>query len=61
MLIVFFITTADSASMVNSQLTQRGNPAVTNFWVICMAGIALTTKPVSTSTMTPRRKMASHW
>ena len=26
MLVVFFITTADSASIVNSQLTQRGNP-----------------------------------
>lgn len=45
MLIVFFITTADSASIVNSQLTQRGNPkpkpGVTIFWVICMAGIAV--------------------
>ena len=42
MLVVFFITTADSASVVNSQLTQRGTPApkpeVTIFWVICMAG-----------------------
>lgn len=41
MLAVFFITTADSASIVNSQLSQRGNPApnklVTIFWVICMA------------------------
>lgn len=45
MLIVFFITTADSASIVNSQLTQRGNPnpkpGVTIFWVVCMAGIAV--------------------
>lgn len=45
MLVVFFITTADSASIVNSQLTQRGNPQpkplVTIFWVICMAGIAV--------------------
>lgn len=45
MLVVFFITTADSASIVNSQLTQRGNPkpnpAVTVFWVVCMAGIAV--------------------
>ncbi|WP_411703287.1 BCCT family transporter [Corynebacterium sp. LaCa142] len=45
MLVVFFITTADSASLVNSQLTQRGNPQpkpmVTVFWVICMAGIAV--------------------
>ena len=45
MLVVFFITTADSASLVNSQLTQRGNPqpkaTVTVFWVICMAGIAV--------------------
>ena len=45
MLVVFFITTADSASLVNSQLTQRGNPnpkpAVTIFWVLCMAGIAV--------------------
>ena len=45
MLVVFFITTADSASIVNSQLTQRGNPKpnpiVTVFWVVCMAGIAV--------------------
>lgn len=45
MLVVFFITTADSASIVNSQLTQRGNPnpkpGVTIFWVVCMAGIAV--------------------
>ncbi|MBK4147014.1 BCCT family transporter [Corynebacterium macginleyi] len=45
MLVVFFITTADSASLVNSQLTQRGNPQpkpmVTVFWVLCMAGIAV--------------------
>jgi len=54
MLIVFFITTADSASVVNSQLTQRGNPAVTNFWVICMAGIALTTTSGSIRTTIPQ-------
>ncbi|MDO5031223.1 BCCT family transporter [Corynebacterium sp.] len=45
MLAVFFITTADSASIVNSQLSQRGNPQpnklVTIFWVVCMAGIAV--------------------
>ncbi|KXB56438.1 transporter, betaine/carnitine/choline family [Corynebacterium sp. CMW7794] len=45
MLAVFFITTADSASLVNSQLSQRGNPHpkkwVTIFWVACMAGIAV--------------------
>lgn len=44
MLAVFFITTADSASLVNSQLNQRGNPnpnrLVTVFWAVCMAGIA---------------------
>ncbi|MDO5662642.1 MAG: BCCT family transporter [Brachybacterium sp.] len=43
-LAIFFITTADSASLVNSQLSQRGNPnpnrLVTAFWVLCMAGIA---------------------
>ncbi|MGO1948049.1 MAG: BCCT family transporter [Mycobacteriaceae bacterium] len=45
MLAVFFITTADSASLVNSQLSQRGNPyprkGVTVFWAVCMAGIAI--------------------
>ncbi|WP_448259175.1 BCCT family transporter [Corynebacterium kalidii] len=45
MLAVFFITTADSASLVNSQLSQRGNPdprrGVTVFWAVCMAGIAV--------------------
>lgn len=44
MLAVFFITTADSASLVNSQFSQRGNPSpnrvVTAFWAVCMAGIA---------------------
>lgn len=44
-LAIFFITTADSASIVNSQLCQGGNPnprrLVTAFWVICMAGIAI--------------------
>ncbi|MDN6705311.1 BCCT family transporter [Corynebacterium glyciniphilum] len=45
MVAVFFITTADSASLVNSQLSQRGNPdprkGVTVFWALCMAGIAV--------------------
>ena len=45
MLAVFFITTADSASIVNSQLSQRGAPAprrtITVFWALCMAGIAV--------------------
>ncbi|WIK81957.1 BCCT family transporter [Micrococcus lylae] len=45
MLAVFFITTADSASIVNSQLSQGGAPAprrlVTAFWAVCMAGIAV--------------------
>ncbi|MDY6056020.1 BCCT family transporter [Micrococcus sp.] len=45
MLAVFFITTADSASLVNSQLSQRGAPApkrwITAFWALCMAGIAV--------------------
>ncbi|ACU86028.1 choline/carnitine/betaine transport [Brachybacterium faecium DSM 4810] len=44
-LAIFFITTADSASLVNSQLSQRGNPEpnrlVTAFWVLCMSGIAV--------------------
>ena len=43
-LAIFFITTADSASVVNSQMSQRGNPNpkrwVTAFWAVCMAGIA---------------------
>ena len=45
MLVVFFVTTSDSASLVNSQMTQRGNPKpnpwITVFWVLCMAGIAV--------------------
>lgn len=45
MLAVFFITTADSASIVASQMSQRGNPEpkrrVTVFWGLCMAGIAV--------------------
>ncbi len=45
MLAVFFITTADSASLVNSQLSQGGDPNpkkwVTAFWAVCMAGIAV--------------------
>ena len=45
MLAIFFITTADSASLVNSQLSQRGAPRpnrlVTAFWALCMAGIAV--------------------
>lgn len=45
MLAVFFITTVDSASIVNSQLSQRGAPAprhtITVFWALCMAGIAV--------------------
>ncbi|TNM00585.1 BCCT family transporter [Corynebacterium tapiri] len=45
MLAVFFITTADSASLVNSQLSQQGNPTpnrlITAFWALCMAGIAV--------------------
>lgn len=44
-LAIFFITTADSASLVNSQMSQGGNPepnrVVTAFWVLCMAGIAV--------------------
>ena len=42
---VFFVTTADSASVVTSQMSQRGNPnpkrRVTVFWGLCMAGIAV--------------------
>ena len=45
MLAIFFITAADSASLVNSQMSQRGNPnpkkAITVFWVLMMAGIAI--------------------
>ena len=45
MLAIFFITSADSASLVNSQLSQKGNPSpnrlVTAFWALCMAGIAV--------------------
>ncbi|ATG53160.1 choline transporter [Brachybacterium vulturis] len=45
MLGIFFITSADSASLVNSQLSQKGNPSprrlITAFWVLCMAGIAV--------------------
>ncbi|MCT1691164.1 BCCT family transporter [Brevibacterium sp. p3-SID960] len=45
MLAVFFITTADSASLVNSQLSQGGKPEpnklITAFWAVCMAGIAV--------------------
>lgn len=45
MLAVFFITTADSAALVNSQLSQQGNPEprkfITAFWALCMAGIAV--------------------
>lgn len=45
MLAIFFITTADSASLVNSQLAQKGNPfprrSITAFWALCMAGIAV--------------------
>ena len=44
-LAIFFITSADSASLVNSQLSQRGNPEpkrlITAFWALCMAGIAV--------------------
>ena len=45
MLAILFITSADSASLVNSQLSQKGNPApnrlITAFWALCMAGIAM--------------------
>lgn len=45
MLAIFFITTADSASLVNSQLSQKGDPKprrmITAFWAVCMAGIAV--------------------
>lgn len=45
MLAVFFITTSDSASLVNSQLSQKGNPhpnkLITSFWAVAMAGIAV--------------------
>ena len=45
LLAIFFITSADSASLVNSQLSQKGNPApnrlIAAFWALCMAGIAV--------------------
>lgn len=45
MLMIFFITAADSASLINSQFSQGGNPKpkplITAFWVILMAGIAI--------------------
>lgn len=45
MLGVFFVTTSDSASLVNSQLAQKGNPEpnklITAFFALCMAGIAV--------------------
>lgn len=45
MLAVFFITSSDSASLVNSQMSQKGNPEpnrlVTAFWAVMMAGIAV--------------------
>lgn len=45
MLAIFFITTSDSASLVNSQLSQGGNPAprksITMFFALLMAGIAV--------------------
>lgn len=45
MLAIFFITSADSASLVNSQMSQQGNPnpkrIVTVIWVIAMASIAI--------------------
>ncbi|MCI7551695.1 MAG: BCCT family transporter [Actinomycetaceae bacterium] len=45
LLAIFFITSADSASLVNSQLSQGGNPepkkVVTAFWALLMAGIAV--------------------
>lgn len=45
MLAVFFITTSDSASLVNSQLSQKGNPnpnkLITAFWAVALAGIAV--------------------
>ncbi len=45
MLGVFFVTTSDSASLVNSQLAQKGNPEpnklITAFFAVCMAGIAV--------------------
>ncbi|NKE08589.1 MULTISPECIES: BCCT family transporter [Kocuria] len=45
MLAIFFITTADSASVVTSQMSQRGDPEprklITVFWGLCMAGIAV--------------------
>ncbi|MEL4505509.1 BCCT family transporter [Luteococcus sp. H138] len=45
MLGIFFVTTSDSASLVNSQLAQKGNPEpnklITAFFALCMAGIAV--------------------
>ncbi|HJE51629.1 MAG TPA: BCCT family transporter [Tessaracoccus flavescens] len=45
MLAIFFVTTSDSASLVNSQLAQSGNPqprrSVTAFFALLMAGIAV--------------------
>ena len=45
MLAIFFITTSDSASLVNSQLAQGGNPEprriITAFFALLMAGIAV--------------------
>ncbi|MDO5044646.1 MAG: BCCT family transporter [Coriobacteriia bacterium] len=45
LLAIFLITSADSASLVNSQLSQKGNPEpkkiITAFWAILMAGIAV--------------------
>ena len=42
---IFFITSADSASLINSQLSQGGNPeprrSITAFWALCMSGIAI--------------------
>ncbi len=44
-LAVFFITSADSASMVMGSLSERGNPAPNKltvvFWGLCMMGIAV--------------------
>ena len=44
MLAVFFITSSDSASLVNSQFSQQGNPrpkrGITALWAVMMAGIA---------------------
>jgi len=44
MLAIFFITSSDSASLVNSQFSQQGNPnprrGITALWAVLMAGIA---------------------